>query len=95
MNCSTFTLAAMISVIYFICKFFEVKFFSQANGGQSENDDDDDVAAVKPFKEILRDTLLVYASVWIAGFILEQFHAELGNKSAKVAPMVFTDPPTF
>jgi Na+/H+ antiporter NhaD/arsenite permease-like protein len=91
MNCSTFTLAAIVSVIYFICKFFEVKFFAKAGS----DDDDDDASEVKPFKEILRDTLLVYASVWIAGFILEQFQAELGNKAVKVAPMVFTDPPNF
>jgi hypothetical protein len=90
MNCSTFTLAAIISVIYFICKFFEVKFFTKAN-----EDEDDEASNVKPFKDILRDTLLVYASVWIAAFILEQFQAELGNKGVKSAPMVFTDPPNF
>ena len=93
MNCSTFTLAAFVSVIYFICKFFEVKFFAQTI--DNSNDDDEDAPAVKPFKEILRDTLLVYASVWMAGFVLEQFQAELGNKAVKVAPMVFTDPPNF
>ena len=94
MNCSTFTLAAIISVIYFLCKFFENKFFSQVNVNK-EDEDDDDGGNAKPFKDILRDTLLVYASVWIAAFILEQFQAELGNKGVKAPPMVFTDPPNF
>lgn len=90
MNCSTFTLSAVIAVIYFLCKFFETKYL-----GSASDEDDEENQVGSPIKGILRDTVMVYACVWIGGFILDQFHAERGGKTAYVPPMVFTDPPNF
>ena len=89
MDCSTFTLSAVIAVIYFLCKFFETKYLAI-----NDNDQDEDNKS-SPIKGIIRDTAIVYACVWISGFILDQFHAELGGKIAYVPPIVFTDPPNF
>ena len=94
MNCFTSIISAVVAVIYFICKFFEVKFFA-AKEGDAEEDDDCEDGKSKPLKEILRDTVLVYISVWIGAFILDQFQAELGGKTARAPQMVFTDPPNF
>jgi len=90
MHCSTFNASAIVAVIFFVCKFFEVKFLSL-----NETDEDEEDGKAKPFKDILRDTVIVYASVWIGGFILDQFHAELGGIKTRAPPMVFTDPPNF
>jgi len=99
MNCSTFTLAAAVAIIFFICKFMEVQLFAKMNKMTDNNDDDDEndeATNAKPFKDILRNTALVFSSVWIASFILSQFENELGLKGGtKAPPMVFTDPPNF
>ena len=94
MNCSTSIISAVVAVIYFICKFFEVKFFA-AKEEDNEDEDDCEDGKSKPLKEILRDTVLVYISVWIGAFILDQFQADLGGKMARPPQMVFTDPPNF
>jgi len=93
MYCSTSIIAAIIAVVFFICKFFEIKFFAKTNTEDDENEKEDDKS--KPLKEILRDTILVYISVWIGGFVIDQFPSELGGKIMRAPPIVFTDPPNF
>ena len=99
MNCSTFTLAVAVAIIFFICKFMEVQLFAKMNKMTDDDESDEDEttnANAKPFKDILRNTALVFSSVWIASFILSQFENQLGLKGgAKAPPMVFTDPPNF
>lgn len=92
MDSSTFTISAVIATIFFIVKFFMSKFLSDSE----EDEDDNETTSKYSFKMIIRDTALVYISVWIGMFILEQFQTELGGGKAKhVPPMVFTDPPNF
>jgi hypothetical protein len=76
-----FVIAAIISIIFFIAKFLEMRFV--------ENES-------KPLKLLIRDSLLVYFSVVFGNFIIGQINPILtgGNKSANVTP-VFTDNPGF
>jgi len=52
-----FVIAAIISIIFFIVKFIEMRFVEKEN---------------KPLKLLMRDTLLVYFSVISGHFILDQ-----------------------
>jgi len=52
-----FIIAGVISVIFFIAKFLEMRFLDKES---------------KPLKLLVRDTLLVYFSVVSGYFILEQ-----------------------
>ena len=51
--------ATVISVIFIIIKFFEMRFIEKEN---------------KPLKIMIRDTLGVFSSVVIADFLLKQFN---------------------
>ena len=76
---NNFVVAAIISVIFFITKAVENKFASEEN--------------VKPIKFIMRDTLLVYFSVVLGYFVIEQFNNT--EKSGGNHTPVFTDNPEF
>ena len=54
---SIFVTAAVISIIFFIAKFIEMRFIEKEN---------------KALKLLIRDSLLVYVSVVSGYFILEQ-----------------------
>ena len=54
---SIFLIAAIISIIFFIAKFIEMRFIEKEN---------------KPLKLLMRDSLLVYVSVVSGYFILDQ-----------------------
>jgi len=76
-----FIVAAIISITFIISKFLEMRFIEKEN---------------KPLKFLIRDALLVYFSVIIANFILEQLNPMIqtaGNVS-NVTP-IFTDNPGF
>jgi hypothetical protein len=76
-----FITAAVISVIFVISKFIEMRFIEKE---------------AKPLKLLIRDALLVYLSVISGYFILEQVKPmmqEGGNNS--VTTQVFTDNPEF
>ena len=76
-----FIIAGVIAVIYFIIKFVEMRFL---------------VKEVKPFKVLLRDTLLVYLSVVMGLFIVDQLKVvkkSIDNNSESTN--VFTDKPNF
>ena len=57
MKSSTFIIGIAISFVYLICKFIEMRFVLKEN---------------KPLKVLFRDTLLVYVSVIVGSFVLEQ-----------------------
>lgn len=52
-----FGVAAVVSIIFFIAKFIEMRFIEKEN---------------KPLKLLMRDSLLVYVSVVSGYFILDQ-----------------------
>jgi hypothetical protein len=58
MGQSIFIIAGMISLVYLVIKYLEMKFI---------------VKEQKPMKIMIRDTIIVYLSVISGNFVLEQF----------------------
>jgi len=76
-----FIIATVISVIFLITKFIEMRFVDSES---------------KPLKLLIRDTLLVYFSVISGYFIMEQLKPVLETVGENIsAPQVFTDNPEF
>ena len=77
MSNSIFFTGVAIAAVYLIFRFIEMRFILKEN---------------KPLKILARDTLLVYLSVVLGHFILQQF----GNMDITVkVPQVFTNEPDF
>lgn len=79
-----FVVATVISVIFFITKFIEMRFIDKES---------------KPLKYLIRDSFLVYFSVIISNFVMDQLNPIMsgGGSSAgnlKITP-AFTDNPGF
>ena len=74
-----FIIAAVISVIYLIVKFLEMRIIEKEN---------------KPLKLLIRDSILVYFSVVFGYFIIGQIHPIIHGGSKQTTP-VFTDNPGF
>uniref|UniRef100_A0A6C0IH48 Uncharacterized protein n=1 Tax=viral metagenome TaxID=1070528 RepID=A0A6C0IH48_9ZZZZ len=76
-----FIFALIISIVFFIVKFIEMRFVDNEP---------------KPLKLLVRDTLVVYFSVIFGNFILDQVEPILKDSGeiSKVTP-VFTDNPGF
>jgi hypothetical protein len=73
--------AAIISVIFLIAKFIEMRFIEKES---------------KPLKLLIRDALLVYFSVVFGYFIKGQINSLLkGGAASPVITPVFTDSPGF
>ena len=75
-----FLVAGIISVIFFIAKFLEMRYV------------DDEP---KPLKILIRDSLLVYVSVVSGIFILEQLTPVINENIVPLEPQAFTDNPPF
>jgi hypothetical protein len=76
-----FIIATVISVIFLITKFIEMRFVDSES---------------KPLKLLIRDTLLVYFSVIFGYFIMDQLKPVLEIAGESVStPQVFTDNPEF
>jgi hypothetical protein len=76
-----FLISAIISVIFFIIKFIEMRFIEKES---------------KPLKLLIRDSLLVYFSVLAGSFILDQLKPIIHEGGEKTgSPVVFTDNPDF
>ena len=75
-----FIIAAIISVIFVIAKFIEMRFVDKE---------------AKPLKFLIRDALLVYVSVIMGHFILGQLKPMIQDGGNTVTPQVFTDNPGF
>ena len=76
-----FLAAAVVSVIYFIAKFIEMKYVDKE---------------MKPIKVLFRDMLIVYVSVVVGFFIIDQLNPVVQETLQTAnAPMAFTDNPPF
>ena len=75
-----FLVAGIISVIFFVAKFLEMQYIEKES---------------KPLKVLIRDTLVVYISVVLGNFILEQLSPVIKETSESVSPVAFTDNPPF
>jgi hypothetical protein len=79
-----FIVATAISVVFSLVKFIEMRFINKEN---------------KPLKFLIRDSLIVYFSVLVGLFILEQLTPILQNSieggGVSKHPFVFTDKPDF
>lgn len=79
---NTFVIAGIVSFAFFIIKFIEMRFVDRES---------------KPLKFLIRDSLLVYFSVVVGLFVVEQLKPVIqdGGENAVVNPAVFTDNPGF
>ena len=76
-----FLIAGIISVIFFIAKFLEMRYVDEEP---------------KPLKLLVRDSLLVYVSVVIGSFIVDQLNPVINeNVTLSSTPLAFTDNPPF
>ena len=71
--------ASVLSIIFFICKFIEMRFITKSN---------------KSLKELMIDSSYVFFSVIIGLFIIEQFNGQK-IKVGDTTTQVFTDNPNF
>jgi len=75
-----FLVAGIISIIFFIVKFLEMRYI--------EKD-------AKPLKVLIRDALVVYISVVSGSFILDQLNPIIKDNIIPTSPIAFTDNPPF
>ena len=75
-----FLIAGIISVIFFIAKFLEMRFIEKES---------------KPLKYLIRDTLLVYVSVITGHFVYDQVTPAISENLLSSTPIAFTDNPPF
>jgi hypothetical protein len=75
-----FLVAGIISVIFFIAKFLEMRYID---------------SEPKPLKLLIRDSLVVYVSVVIGSFILDQLKPVINESIIPISPLAFTDNPPF
>ena len=75
-----FLISGIISVIFFIVKFLEMRYV------------DDEP---KPLKLLIRDALVVYVSVVIGSFIFDQLTPIINETVVHETPLAFTDNPPF
>jgi len=81
MDNNIFLIAAIISILFLVSKFIEMRFIEKEN---------------KPLKLLIRDALLVYFSVILGYFIINQASPLLnGGNGNSVTTPVFTDTPEF
>jgi hypothetical protein len=74
-----FVIAAIVSIVFLIMKFIEMRFIEKEN---------------KPLKLLIRDALLVYVSVVSGYFIFEQLNSSVEKMTGGSTP-VFVDNPEF
>jgi len=78
---NTFVIAGIISIVFFLVKFCEIRFVDKES---------------KPFKILMRDSLVTYFSVVVGIFLVDQLKPMMeGGITASITPTVFTDNPTF
>lgn len=77
-----FIVAGVISVVFFLAKFIEMRFVEKES---------------KPLKLLVRDTLLVYVSVIAGHFVLDQLRPimQQAGDGGAIVPTAFTDNPAF
>ena len=75
-----FIIAAVISLTFLVIKFLEMRYIEKES---------------KPLKLLIRDSLLVYFSVILANFVMDQINPIMTAGAGKKVTPVFTDNPTF
>jgi hypothetical protein len=75
-----FLVAGIISVIFFVAKFLEMRYIEKES---------------KPLKILIRDALVVYVSVIAGMFVLEQLTPVIKETVVPTSPIAFTDNPPF
>lgn len=75
-----YIIAGIISVIFFIVKFLEMRYI------------DDEP---KPLKLIIRDTLIIYVSSVCGFFIYDQLNPIINDIETPSVPLAFVDNPPF
>ena len=75
-----FIISLVISIIFLIFKFLEMRFIDKEN---------------KPVKFLIRDTLIVYVCVTVGNLILQQIDPILETTILNATPSAFTDNPDF
>jgi hypothetical protein len=87
MNNNAYIVSGIIAFVFLVAKFIEMRF---AKSGEEEE------AAVKPLKFLLRDALLVYVSSLLGFYIIAQFEEHsVGGGSAAKDVAAFTGGPDF
>lgn len=78
---SVFVIAGIISVTFLVAKFLEMRYIEKDS---------------KPLKLLIRDALVVYFSVVVAYFVMDQLNTAMESSGGgkKITP-VFTDNPAF
>ena len=75
-----FLVAGIISIIFLIAKFLEMRFIDKEP---------------KPLKFLIRDTLLVYLSVVTGKFVIDQLKPIINDAEVSHIPLAFMDNPPF
>lgn len=75
-----FLVAGIISIIFFVAKFLEMRYVEKES---------------KPLKILIRDSLVVYVCVVAGMFILEQLTPVIKETIVPTSPIAFTDNPPF
>jgi len=75
-----YIIAGIISITFLVFKFLEMRYIEKES---------------KPLKLLFRDTLIVYFSVLIAHFVIDQLNPIMVAGSVKQVTPVFTDNPAF
>lgn len=72
--------SSVISVIYLIIKFLEMRFVSKEN---------------KPLKKLVLDALIVFVASIITSFLFEQFDITNILNKINTTPVILTNTPNF
>lgn len=72
--------SSLISIIYLIIKFLEMRFVSKEN---------------KPLKKLVLDALIVFVASIITSFIFEQFDITNILNKINSTPVILTNTPNF
>lgn len=75
-----FLIAGIVAGIFCLCKFIEMRFIEKED---------------KPFKLLIRDSLIVYISVICGHFMIDQLAPFMDDAVTNSAPNVFVDNPAF
>lgn len=75
-----FVYAIIISFIFLLVKFFEMRFIEKES---------------KPLKLLIRDGFLVYFTVIIGNFLIDQINPITKGETNSHATPIFTDNPCF
>jgi hypothetical protein len=76
-----FVIAGIISFVFLLAKFLEMRYIEKES---------------KPLKFLIRDALIVYFSVIVANFVIDQLSTAIESSGGgKKVTQVFTDNPAF